>query len=346
MKDLVYKLKSITSLLPDNDHKNELNSLVVQLNAAIDHIEIQRKENDLKKRLQIEFHNDIIKDLGETQVKMENANNLLSEKKKELQIQNKIIENYSIEQQVKIEELKFAYNELEQCARIASHDLKEPLRAISNFSQILYNKYKDLLNKDGVDYLNYIVDGVRQLDITFNDFLKYLQIGSNNQDFKMTDLNRLVGHVKSSLSTFINETQTTLTFQPLPCVMINAPMVYKLFFELINNAIKHRSEEKPQIHISAKKFENDFWLFKIKDNGIGLDEQVADKLFLPFQRFISNGSNHRPIGLATCKKIVKMHQGDIWYESGKNSDKGSTFLFTLAIKAEQVCEESADLLLD
>ena len=153
---------------------------------------------------------------------------------KKLLIQKKIIETYSIEQNTKLEELKFAYNELEQFTKIASHDLKEPLRAIANFSQLLKVKYKKNLDGDGLTYLNHIIEGAFQLDATFNDFLKYLQVGNNHQHFKITDFSKLLNHLKTKLKYVLKDSQATFIIKKMPSIMVNAPMIYKLFLSLIH----------------------------------------------------------------------------------------------------------------
>jgi len=329
MKDLINHMFQVSSSLKDSKQKKILLDLCAQIKLVHEEIEDEKDQIQAEKNMLNAFHNDTVNDLEEAY--------------KKLLIQKKIIETYSIEQNTKLEELKFAYNELEQFTKIASHDLKEPLRAIANFSQLLKVKYKKKLNGDGLTYLDYIIDGAFQLDATFNDFLKYLQIGINNQNLKITDFNKLLNHLKIKLKYVLKEANAALVFEKMPSIMVCAPMIYKLFNELVNNAIKFKSAEDLVIHISAQKIDEDFFLFKVTDNGLGLNTKLHDKLFLPFQRFVRKGEAHRPIGLAMCKKIVKMHQGDIWYESAGIPGKGTTFLFTLAIKAEQPSKKEVSL---
>lgn len=321
MKDLIHHILQVSSSIGDDKQKAVLLNLCGQMKEAIEEKEGEKLQLQAEKNILNVFHSDTVNDLEEAY--------------KKLFIQKEIIETYSNEQNDKIEELKFAYNELEQFAKIASHDLKEPLRAISNFSQLLKARYKKVLDGDGITYLNYVIDGAIQLDTTFNDFLKYLQVGNNNQNFRVTDLNKLLNHLKMRLKYPLKDAGATLHYEEMPNIVVNSPMIYKLFKELVCNSLRYKFTESPVINISYEKIDDTFFLFKVTDNGVGLDMSLHEKLFLPFQRFVHQGETHRPIGLATCKKIVKMHQGDIWYESEGIPGKGTTFLFTLAIKAEQ-----------
>jgi len=329
MKDLINHMFQVSSSLKDGKQKEILLDLCEQIKQAHKIKEDEKHQLQAEKNILNAFQNDTVNDLEDAY--------------KKLLIQKKIIESYSVEQNTKLEELKFAYNELEQFTKIASHDLKEPLRAIANYSQLLKAKYKKALEGDGLMYLNYILGGAYQLDETFNDFLKYLQVGNSNQSFKLTDFNKLLNHLKMKLKSTLKEANAELVFKKMPSIMVNAPMIYKLFNELVINSIQFKSSKDLVIQISSQKIDEDFFLFKVIDNGVGLDMELHDKLFLPFQRFVCEGDTNRPIGLATCKKIVKMHQGDIWYESKGISGEGTTFLFTLAIKAEQPSQKKINL---
>ncbi len=328
MKELINHMLQVSSSIKDSKQKEVLLDLCGQMKQAHQVKQAEKLQLQTDRNMLNAFRSNTVEDLEDAY--------------KRLLIQKKIIETYSIEQNAKLEELKFAYNELEQFTKIASHDLKEPLRAIANFSQLLKVKYKENLEGDGLTYLNYIIDGAFQLDETFNDFLKYLQVGNSIQNFKITDFNKLLNHLKIKLKYILKETNATFTFEKMPSIMVNAPMIYKLFNELVSNSLKFQSTKDLVVHISSEKVDDDFFLFKVTDNGIGLAMDLHDKLFLPFQRFMHKGEAHRPIGLATCKKIVKMHQGDIWYESSNTPGKGTTFLFTLSIKAEQPSKKEID----
>jgi len=262
---------------------------------------------------------------------LEEANFTVQQANKKLDAQNKIIEAYSKQQEVKIEELKFAYSQLEHFAQVGSHDLKEPLRNIANFSQLLIKHCAKNIGVEGQNFLEVILQGVNQLDTTLNHFIDYLQIENQFKGAEIVDLNKLVEDIDSDLKSQLGQNSFQLKVEQLPEIAVNQPLFKRLMKELMVNAIKFKHTELPKIEISCNKLDEEFWLFKVKDNGVGLDEQLIDKLFLPFQRTGKNSlyEENRPMGLAVCQKIVKLHRGDIWYNSTAVPNEGTTFLFTI-----------------
>jgi len=235
-----------------------------------------------------------------------------------------------VEDQLKLtmEDLKRSNTELEQFAYIASHDLQEPLRMISSFVQLLAKRYKDRLDEDADDFINFIVDGAKRMQIMINDLLTYSQIGRIDKGFRSTDTNIVLTNVLEMLGIPIEDTNATITHDSLPTILANERGLSQMFQNLISNAIKfHKEEEPPVVHISAKLQKNQ-WIFSIRDNGIGIDSQNFDRIFIIFQRLHTKDEyGGTGLGLAICKKIIERHNGKIWVESEVR--KGSTFYFSI-----------------
>jgi PAS domain S-box-containing protein len=216
--------------------------------------------------------------------------------------------------------------DLEQFAYVTSHDLKEPLRNIASFVGLLERRYKDGLDEKASEYIHYIVYGVKRMKQLIDDLLEY-SITAKGIDFRPADSSSVLTKAISSLRTTIEESRAVITYDKLPTVTIDAAQLQSLFLNLIGNAIKYRSKEAPQIHISAKKKE-DVWIFSVRDNGIGIDPKFRDRIFIVFQRLHTmHEYAGTGIGLAICKRIVERHGGKIWVES--ETGKGSTFFFTI-----------------
>ncbi|GJL62016.1 MAG: hypothetical protein NPIRA04_06700 [Nitrospirales bacterium] len=226
-----------------------------------------------------------------------------------------------------VEDLKRSNAELEQFAYVASHDLQEPLRKIRNFSELLSARAKEQLPPEFEKLLTPIVSGAMRMQALVQDLLMYSRVSRGGQSSELVDLQVIVENVKNTLESAIVETQATLTIKPLPTLEAHATHIEQLFQNLISNSLKYHGPEPPLIEISAAKI-NDAWQIAIRDNGIGIDPQYAERIFVIFQRlhtkqeFAGTG-----IGLAICKKIVEQHEGTIWVESQLN--EGSTFFFTL-----------------
>jgi PAS domain S-box-containing protein len=227
-------------------------------------------------------------------------------------------------------DLKRSNEELEQFAYVASHDLQEPLRMVSSFTQLIERRYKDKLDKDANDFINFAVDGANRMQRLINDLLDYSRITTRGKKFEKVDVQSVVGQVFTNLQNRIEESHAIITQDDLPVVEADETQMVRLFQNLIDNAIKFRTDTPPRVHISTHK-EGGFHVFTISDNGIGIDTQYAEKIFLVFQRL--NTTSEYPgtgIGLAICKRIVERHGGRIWIES--EIGKGSNFSFTIPIK--------------
>ncbi|MCX6249163.1 MAG: ATP-binding protein [Bacteroidetes bacterium] len=223
-------------------------------------------------------------------------------------------------------ELERSNKELEQFAYVASHDLQEPLRMVASFTQLLYKRYNNVLGKDADEFIHYIVDGANRMQRLIQDLLSYSRINTRSGSFNPVDSHLALGEAISNLQVAIIESGAIITNEDLPLIIGDHGQIVQVFQNLIGNAIKFHSEEKPRIHISAK-LEKGEWIFSMKDNGIGIETQFFDKIFLIFQRL--HAGNQYPgtgIGLAICHRIIQRHEGRIWVES--EPGKGSVFYFS------------------
>jgi len=217
--------------------------------------------------------------------------------------------------------------ELEQFAYITSHDLREPLRMITSFLQLLERRYQDQLDADANEFIGYAVDGAKRLDAMIQDILIYSKITNKERNLNHININNVLEQTYLNLKAAIDENDAHITNDHLPTLKIDEQLMVQLFQNLISNAIKYRRDESPKIHISAKK-EDELWVFSVKDNGIGISEKHLEKIFTIFQRLHSHEEYEGTgIGLAIAQKIVHQHNGEIWAES-KNG-KGTTFYFTI-----------------
>jgi PAS domain S-box-containing protein len=225
-----------------------------------------------------------------------------------------------------MEKVKQSNQELEMFAYVASHDLQEPLRMVASFTKLLEEKYKDKLDEKANKYIAFSVNGAKRMQELINSLLDYSRIQRADTEPEELDCNEIVNEVILNMSN-IKETGVKINYLELPKVYSNKIQLSQVFQNLISNAIKYRSSRPLVIDISAKK-EKDKWLFAIKDNGIGFDQEHAERIFELFERLHSTKSYEGTgMGLAICKKIIEKQGGGIWAES--EADKGSTFYFTL-----------------
>ena len=217
--------------------------------------------------------------------------------------------------------------ELEQFAYVASHDLQEPLRMVASFTQLLAKRYRDKLDQDAADFINFAVDGATRMQTLINDLLAYSRVGTRGKPFRPTDSEAVFQMAVHNLTETITQNNAVISHDPLPTISGDEVQLIQLFQNLIGNAVKFHGRRKPQVHISAKRQDAE-WVFAIRDNGIGMESDQQERIFSIFQRL-----HHRSeypgtgIGLAICKKIVERHGGRIWVES--EVGQGSTFYFTV-----------------
>jgi len=219
--------------------------------------------------------------------------------------------------------------ELEQFAYVASHDLQEPLRKVSSFTQLLQRRYGGQLDSRADQYIDFAVDGANRMQVLINDLLDFSRVGRVHNAHQSVDLGEVLRRTLSSLSVGIEEAGATITHDPLPTLVADPTQLGMLWQNLIGNAVKFRRPgETPRIHITADR-EGELWRFTVTDNGIGIAPEYADKIFVIFQRLHTKdayaGSG---IGLAMCKKIVEFHGGTIAVDPDYRD--GARITFTLA----------------
>lgn len=226
-------------------------------------------------------------------------------------------------------ELRRANEDLNQFAYSASHDLQEPLRMVALYSQMMQRKYRHLMDGQGAEYLNYMVQGARRMEMLLKDLLDYTQVVSSEDLANgATDTNLVFQDVVQNLSNSIQESAAIVTSERLPVVAVKEVHMLQLLQNLISNALKYRGANKPRIFVSATP-EDTMWRFSVRDNGIGIAHQYTKQVFGLFKRLHGNSQYEGTgIGLAICQKIVERYGGRIWVESD-GEGKGSNFLFTL-----------------
>ncbi len=246
---------------------------------------------------------------------------LIEEKTREL--------NEELEQRVqeRTAELIRSNQELEQFAKIASHDLQEPLRAIQGFATLLHKRYQGKLDDAGNEFVDFIIDGTSRMQQLIQAVLLHSSIKAEENLSSVTDVNSVLDEVLTNLRQSINESKSEFDIGEMPEVAVERTQLVQLFQNLISNSIKYRGSKTPAIHISAE-LSVDRWLFTLRDNGIGVDPKYADKIFDMFARLHGKTEYQGTgIGLAICKKIVTAHGGKIWMES--EPGQGSIFYFSL-----------------
>jgi PAS domain S-box-containing protein len=239
-----------------------------------------------------------------------------------------ITERKKVENELKktMTHLKRSNYELEQFAYVASHDLKEPLRMITSFLQLLQKRYGNKLGDDADEFIDFAVDGATRMNEMINDLLTYSRL-SKDLEFVDVDMNQVLEHVKQNLDVLIHENNAVITSDPLPTVNGDEVQMIQLLQNLIGNSIKYKDENAPEIHISAYKNESE-WLFSVEDNGIGIEPEYRDRIFQIFKRLHGVGEYEGTgIGLAISKRIVERHGGKIWVDS--ECCNGSKFNFII-----------------
>lgn len=224
-------------------------------------------------------------------------------------------------------DLERSNTELEQFAYAASHDLQEPLRAVTGFVELLQRRYSDQLDERAHEYIDFAIDGAYRMRELINGLLAFSRVDSRGKPMAPTNCEVVIANVIHNLSVAIEETNAAITYDPLPTVIADDLQLGQVFQNLISNAIKFQNHQPPTIHISARQ-EADMWQFAVRDNGIGIHPDHADRIFLIFQRLHTREEYPGTgLGLAICKKIIERHRGRIWMES--EPGRGSTFYFTL-----------------
>jgi light-regulated signal transduction histidine kinase (bacteriophytochrome) len=283
----------------------------------------------------------ILEDFSEEQARLREAQKAVLNILEDLDVEKRRAEAANVELQREIgerrlaeaalrqktDELARSNAELEQFAYVASHDLQEPLRMISSYTQLLEQRYDKALDERARKYIFYAVDGAIRMQRLITDLLSYSRVGSRAQPLALVDSHSALGEALRNLSAAVGEAHALVTNADLPMVWADRSQLAQLFQNLIGNAIKFHGGQSPRIHVSADGA-GDGWVFCVRDNGIGIDPQYFDRIFAIFQRLHSREEYPGTgIGLALCKRIVERHGGRIWVES--EPGKGSAFFFSL-----------------
>jgi light-regulated signal transduction histidine kinase (bacteriophytochrome) len=217
--------------------------------------------------------------------------------------------------------------ELQEFASIASHDLREPLRTLAGFAQLLEQRHADDLDDEGREYLGYITHSATRMQHLINDLLTYASVGQQPLRPGPVDTQELVAGTVRSLGSAIEDVQATVQVGSLPTVRGNASQLAQVFLNLVSNALKFRAESPLRVEISAERRGNQWW-FSITDNGIGIEPQYGDRVFKMFQRLHTQEEYEGTgMGLTICQRVIERHGGTIWYEQPEPG--GSAFRFTL-----------------
>lgn len=229
------------------------------------------------------------------------------------------------------DELARSNADLMQFATAASHDLHEPLRAVDGFVKLLRKRYKGNLDMKADELISYTVDAVKRMQDLIKDLLEYSKVGTKGINLNPVDFNIKVDRAAFNLKAAMEESGAAVTRAELPTLVADASQITRLFQNIIGNALKFHGKENLKVHVSAERKDGE-WIFSVRDNGIGIDPEAAEKIFAVFQR-LHTGQEYpgTGIGLAICKRIVERHGGKIWVES--EPGKGSNFRFTIPDRA-------------
>jgi light-regulated signal transduction histidine kinase (bacteriophytochrome) len=231
------------------------------------------------------------------------------------------------------QDLQRSNAELEQFAYVASHDLQEPLRKVASFCQLLQRRYAGQLDERADQYIEFAVDGAKRMQVLINDLLAFSRVGRVTRDRTPISCEALLADAKVNLSEAIEETGATISAGSLPVVLAEAPLLTAVFQNLLGNAVKFHGDAPPRVEVTARRTDQDRWLFTVADNGIGIAPEYAERIFVIFQRL--HGKEVYPgtgIGLAMCRKIIEYHGGTIWLDT--TAETGARFCFTLPVLAD------------
>ena len=239
-----------------------------------------------------------------------------------------------LEEQVeeRTRDLRMANEELQQFAYVASHDLQEPLRTITSFSQLIEERYKGRLDADADEFLGYIVTSARRMTDLINGLLALVRLRKTGQPVDPVPFADILADAEASLRTSLEENSAQITCESLPELVVNRAQFSQVVQNLVSNALKYRSDRTPSIHVAARR-DATHWIFSIRDNGRGFDSQFAERIFGLFQRLNNREAiEGTGMGLSIARKIVERHGGRMWAESTEG--QGATFFFSLPVTLE------------
>lgn len=233
--------------------------------------------------------------------------------------------------QERTRDLTEANQELAQFAYVASHDLQEPLRTITSFTQLLEQRYKGKLDPDADEFIGYIVTASRRMTDLINGLLALVRLRKTGQPTAPVSFEHLIDDAENALQATIRENDATVRHGPLPKLVVDEVQFLQVFQNLISNAIKYRRDEPPRIYIEAHRDASN-WVFSIMDNGRGFNQEFAERIFGLFQRLHGREVEGTGIGLSIVRRIIERHGGRIWAESREGV--GSKFFFSLPVSLE------------
>jgi signal transduction histidine kinase len=269
----------------------------------------------------------------------EDANLLLS--KSNASLESEIEQRRAAEDKLRdnLVELQRSNAELEQFAYVASHDLQEPLRAVGGCVQVLQKRYQGQLDARADQFIQHAVEGAQRMQNLINDLLSYSRLGTKNKEFEAVSGEKIIAGALKNISVSVRETEAQITHDALPILDCDAGQIEQVLQNLLSNAIKFRGDKPPLIHVGCRRQSGagpegggggDFWVLSVADEGLGIEPQYFERIFVMFQRLHTRADYAGTgIGLAICKKIVERHGGQIWVESA--AGKGSKFSFSLPV---------------
>ncbi len=324
------QLATLNILEDFNAEKSRLEETQRAVLNILDDFDSEKSQLETTQRASFNILDDFNSDrvhLEDTQRALLNILDDLNESSEDLKKAHDVLE---VRVKERTAELARSNAELEQFAYIASHDLQEPLRMVSSYVQLLERRYKGKLDRDADDFINFAAEGSRRMQKMINDLLAYSRIGTRGKKFEMTNLETVLSQAMENLQLALKEKKAVVTHDPLPLVFGDSGQLTLVFQNLIENAIKFHSKERPAVHVKAGIKGNEC-VCSVRDNGIGIDPEYMDRLFLLFQRLHTRKKYPGTgLGLAICKRIVERHGGKIWVES--KPKKGSVFYFTIPTK--------------
>jgi signal transduction histidine kinase len=234
-------------------------------------------------------------------------------------------------------ELQRSNSELEQFAYVASHDLQEPLRKVASFSQLLQRRYAGKLDARADQYIEFAVDGAKRMQALINDLLAYSRVGRSDREPALVSSDAALTQARANLAEQIEETGATIETGHLPLVLAELPLLIAVFQNLLSNALKFSGGKPPRVVVTVRRDEP-FWLFSFSDNGIGIEPDYAERIFVIFQRLNERSAYAGTgIGLAMTRKIIENFGGRIWLDT--TVTKGTRFFFTLPMPQETMTPE-------
>ncbi len=328
--DNIFPLKSkdgnyrwfLTRVTPIKDEQGEIQRWFGTNTDITERKNAEDKAYDLLDQLQVSSE-----ELNASNEELQATSEELKTTNEELQLQM----DFEVAAKRELEEiaikLKISNKELEQFAYVASHDLQEPLRMVTSFTQLLERRYKTKLDNDADEYIGFIVEGSKRMKYLIDDLLEFSRLNTENREFESVLLKITLEDVLRNLTTSIKENNAQITHDPLPTIIGDPSQINQLLQNLIANAIKFHGDEPPKIHISAEE-SGDEWIIGVSDEGIGIDPDHQEQIFRIFKRLHTREEySGTGIGLAICKRIIDKHNGKIWVES--ELGKGSNFYFTI-----------------